>query len=81
DYTAEEGDVGAISASYEKDGETIVLPVDADGNVTVPAGVTTISVSVKTTDDDVYEGDETFGLVVTESNGVTSNGSVTGTAT
>ncbi|WP_420377961.1 type I secretion C-terminal target domain-containing protein, partial [Vibrio cholerae] len=41
----------------------------------------TISVSVKTTDDDVYEGDETFGLVVTESNGVTSNGSVTGTAT
>ncbi|HDY8051671.1 TPA: Ig-like domain-containing protein, partial [Vibrio vulnificus] len=81
DYTAEEGDVGAISASYEKDGETIVLPVDADGNVTVPAGVTAISVSVKTTDDDVYEGDETFGLVVTESNGVTSNGSVTGTAT
>ncbi|WP_368406616.1 Calx-beta domain-containing protein, partial [Vibrio cholerae] len=50
------------------------MPVDADGNVTVPAGVTAISVSVKTTDDDVYEGDETFGLVVTESNGVTSNG-------
>ncbi|EGQ7944408.1 Calx-beta domain-containing protein, partial [Vibrio cholerae] len=80
-YTTEEGDVGAISASYEKDGQTIVLPVDADGNVTVPAGVTTISVSVKTTDDEVYEGDETFGLVVTESNGVTSNGRVTGTAT
>ncbi|KHT42117.1 hypothetical protein, partial [Vibrio sinaloensis] len=40
-----------------------------------------ITVTIPTTGDDVYEGDETFGLVVTENNGVTTNGSATGTAT
>ncbi|MBH9738918.1 hypothetical protein CJ419_04110 [Vibrio navarrensis] len=82
DYTAEDGDVADISASYVNgDGQAVELTVDANGNVTVPAGVTEISVSVATNGDNVYEGDETFGLVVTENNGVTSNGSVTGTAT
>ncbi|MFH4663130.1 Calx-beta domain-containing protein, partial [Vibrio cidicii] len=82
DYTAEDGDVADISASYVNgDGQAVELIVDANGNVTVPAGVTEISVSVATNGDNVYEGDETFGLVVTENNGVTSNGSVTGTAT
>jgi len=82
-YSAESDDVGSISASYEKDGQTVALDVDANGNVTVPAGVTAINVVVATNPDDVYEGDETFGLKVTESNGITTNGAtgVTGDAT
>ncbi|WP_102473951.1 Calx-beta domain-containing protein, partial [Vibrio splendidus] len=61
--------------------QTQTLTVDGSGNVTIPAGVTAITVTVPTADDNVYEGDETFGLVVTESNDVTSNGTATGTAT
>ncbi|WP_052238284.1 VWA domain-containing protein, partial [Vibrio sinaloensis] len=47
----------------------------------IPAGITDIAVSIPTTDDTVHEGNETFGLVVTESNGVTTNGSAIGNAT
>ncbi|WP_261926800.1 hypothetical protein, partial [Vibrio aestuarianus] len=67
-YSAEAGDVGGLSVSYEQGGQTFALAVDPNGNVTVPAGVTAIRVVVATTPDEVYEGDETFGLVVTDSN-------------
>ncbi len=67
----------------DSNGATQTLTVDGDGNVTVPAGVTSLTVTVATTDDSVYEGDETFSLKVTEAGGVTTNGStgVTGNAT
>ncbi|WP_043887339.1 Calx-beta domain-containing protein, partial [Vibrio sp. 16] len=81
-YTAEAGDIGEMVVTYvDSDNQTQTLTVDGSGNVTIPAGITDITVTIPTTGDDVYEGDETFGLVVTESNNVTSNGSATGSAT
>ncbi len=81
-YTAEAGDIGEMVVTYvDSNNQTQTLTVDGSGNVTIPAGITDITVTIPTTGDDVYEGDETFGLVVTESNNVTSNGSATGTAT
>ncbi|CAE6962325.1 COG2931 RTX toxins and related Ca2 -binding proteins [Vibrio sp. B1REV9] len=80
-YTAEAGDIGDMVVTYlDSNEQTQTLTVDSNGNVTIPAGVTDITVTIPTTQDKVYEGDETFGLVVTESNGVTSNGSATGEA-
>ncbi|WP_186731591.1 Calx-beta domain-containing protein, partial [Vibrio cyclitrophicus] len=81
-YTAEANDLGDMVVTYvDGNNQTQTLTVDGSGNVTIPAGVTAITVTVPTADDNVYEGDETFGLVVTESNGVTSNGTATGEAT
>ncbi|BBM64608.1 hypothetical protein VA249_12540 [Vibrio alfacsensis] len=81
-YTAEAGDIGDMVVTYvDSNEQTQTLTVDSNGNVTIPAGVTDITVTIPTTQDKVYEGDESFGLVVTESNGVTSNGTVTGEAT
>ncbi|MFM4842987.1 type I secretion C-terminal target domain-containing protein, partial [Aeromonas veronii] len=80
----EAGDLGTLTVTYvDSNGATQTLTVDGDGNVTVPAGVTSLTVTVATTDDSVYEGDETFSLKVTEAGGVTTNGStgVTGNAT
>uniref|UniRef100_UPI002410FA0A Calx-beta domain-containing protein n=1 Tax=Vibrio splendidus TaxID=29497 RepID=UPI002410FA0A len=78
-YTAEANDLGDMVVTYvDGNTQTQTLTVDGSGNVTIPAGVTAITVTVPTADDNVYEGDETFGLVVTESNDVTSNGTATG---
>ncbi|MBW3789428.1 retention module-containing protein [Aeromonas veronii] len=82
--TAEAADVTGMTVSYvDSKGATQTLAVDANGNVTVPAGVTGLTVTVVTTQDGVYEGPETFQLRVTETNGVTTNGAtgVTGNAT
>ncbi|MBM0420036.1 hypothetical protein, partial [Aeromonas veronii] len=82
--TAEAADVTGMTVSYvDSKGATQTLAVDANGNVTVPAGVTGLTVTVATTQDSVYEGPETFQLRVTETNGVTTNGAtgVTGNAT
>ncbi|WP_420481382.1 hypothetical protein, partial [Aeromonas veronii] len=73
-----------MTVSYvDSKGATQTLAVDTNGNVTVPAGVTGLTVTVATTQDSVYEGPETFQLRVTETNGVTTNGAtgVTGNAT
>ncbi|MGY3962699.1 type I secretion C-terminal target domain-containing protein [Aeromonas veronii] len=82
--TAEAADVTGMTVSYvDSKGATQTLAVDTNGNVTVPAGVTGLTVTVATTQDSVYEGPETFQLRVTETNGVTTNGvtGATGTAT
>ncbi|HDY7832577.1 TPA: cadherin-like domain-containing protein, partial [Vibrio vulnificus] len=52
-----------VTVTY-KDGTTQTVAVNGDGTfvITVPAGDTHFSVSVQTTDDGVYEGDETFTL-------------------
>ncbi|NVC65399.1 hypothetical protein FC652_20210, partial [Vibrio sp. 05-20-BW147] len=52
-----------VTVTY-KDGTTQTVAVNGDGTfaITVPAGNTHFSVSVQTTDDGVYEGDETFNL-------------------
>ncbi|EKU28023.1 calcium-binding outer membrane-like protein [Alcaligenes sp. HPC1271] len=78
----EAGDLGKMVVTYvDADGKTQTLTVDAAGNVTVPAGVTDLSVTVPTIQDDVYEGQETFDLVAADQNGVTSNGSAQAGAT
>ncbi len=82
--SAEANDIGAMTVTYvDSNGVTQTLAVDANGNVTIPAGVTNLTVSVATHQDTVYEGPETFSLVVTEANGITTNGAtgVAGNAT
>ncbi|QNI02348.1 retention module-containing protein [Halomonas sp. SH5A2] len=60
---AEAGDLGAMTVSYDDaDGNTQTLTANANGSYTVPAGITALSVSVETTQDEVYEGEETFSL-------------------
>ncbi|MFV8433698.1 tandem-95 repeat protein, partial [Vibrio owensii] len=74
-YTAEDEDLGNMTVTYiDGEGQEQTLDVSPSGDVTIPAGVTDITVTITTTQDDVYEGAESFGLVVTESGGITSNG-------
>ncbi|WP_104023885.1 tandem-95 repeat protein [Vibrio hyugaensis] len=80
-YTAENSDIKDFVVTYkDSEGETKPLTVSDNGDVTIPAGITAIEVSVSTTQDDVYEGSESFGLIATESAGITSNGSAVGQA-
>ncbi|NOJ20792.1 tandem-95 repeat protein, partial [Vibrio jasicida] len=81
-YSAEDNDLGDLVVTYvDTNGQTQSLNVDGNGNVTIPAGIQDITVTVPTNEDHIYEGNETFGLTVTESNGVTTNGQATGQAT
>ncbi|MFH4412539.1 Calx-beta domain-containing protein [Vibrio diabolicus] len=66
--TAEPGDIGAIKLTLS-DGVTVVT-ANSDGTYTIPAGETDIKLFVPTTDDDVYEGDETFTVAVQGATGV-----------
>ncbi|HDY7775583.1 TPA: cadherin, partial [Vibrio vulnificus] len=68
-----------VTVTY-KDGTTETVAVNGDGTfaITVPAGDTHFSVSVQTTDDGVYEGDETFTL---SGKTATQSTAMTGTAT
>ncbi len=80
-YSAEDNDLGDLVVTYvDTNGQTQSLNVDGNGNVTIPAGIQDITVTVPTNEDHIYEGNETFGLTVTESNGVTTNGQATGQA-
>ncbi|MFG5014816.1 Calx-beta domain-containing protein, partial [Vibrio cholerae] len=75
-------DFNGTSVSVIINGVSKPVSVNDDGtfSVDVPANTTTFSVSVETTDDDVYEGSESFTLSgYTESQ--TSANEVTGTAT
>ncbi|MFH0287258.1 tandem-95 repeat protein [Vibrio owensii] len=81
-YSAEDNDLGDLVVTYvDTNGQTQSLNVDGNGDVTIPAGIQDITVTVPTNEDHLYEGNETFGLTVTESNGVTTNGQATGQAT
>uniref|UniRef100_UPI001F5386B5 Ig-like domain-containing protein n=1 Tax=Vibrio splendidus TaxID=29497 RepID=UPI001F5386B5 len=75
--TAESDDIGNMVVTLSG-GVTVVTPND-DGSYTIPAGQTELKVSVATTGDDVYEGDETFSVSVEGGTGAT--GTATGTAT
>ncbi|QOV31330.1 calcium-binding protein [Vibrio diabolicus] len=66
--TAEPGDIGAIKLTLS-DGVTVVT-ANSDGTYTIPAGETDLKLFVPTTDDDVYEGDETFTVAVQGATGV-----------
>ncbi|MFM2602284.1 tandem-95 repeat protein [Vibrio diabolicus] len=80
-YTAEDVDLGTMVVTYvDTHGQTQTLDIAPNGDVTIPPGVAEIKVAVPTKLDNVHEGDESFGLTVTEIGSVTSNGIVTGNA-
>ncbi|HHX8479468.1 TPA: tandem-95 repeat protein [Vibrio diabolicus] len=80
-YTAEDVDLGTMVVTYvDTQGQTQTLDMAPNGDVTIPPGVAEIKVAVPTKLDNVHEGDESFGLTVTEIGSVTSNGIVTGNA-
>ncbi|MEZ8100908.1 Ig-like domain-containing protein, partial [Vibrio bivalvicida] len=70
--TAESDDVGSIKVQTST-GQT--LTVNADGTVLVPAGTTSLTVTIPTTQDEIYEGDESFTLNVESVTGLVGNGS------
>ncbi|CAH0527667.1 hypothetical protein CTH30272_01311 [Allocatenococcus thiocycli] len=74
--TAESDDIGSIVVTLA-DGVTVVN-VNSDGTYTIPAGQTELKVTVPTTDDDVYEGDETFTVMVEGDTGVLGSDSAQG---
>ncbi|ANS87356.1 Non-specific serine/threonine protein kinase [Vibrio scophthalmi] len=81
-YSAENDDLGEMVVTYvDADDKTQTLSVADNGDVTVPAGITEITVTVATSDNEIYEGDETFGLMVTDKSNVTTNGSDSSNAT
>ncbi|AKB06509.1 RTX toxins and related calcium binding protein [Vibrio cholerae] len=71
-------DFNGTSVIVVINGVSQTVPVNQDGSfqVTVPTNTNSFSVQVSTTDDNIYEGDETFKL-----SGNGANGIVTGTAT
>ncbi|MCS0431802.1 tandem-95 repeat protein [Vibrio diabolicus] len=80
-YTAEDVDLGTMVVTYvDTHGQTQTLDIAPNGDVTIPPGVAEIKVAVPTKLDNVHEGDESFGLTVTEIGSVTSNGIATGHA-
>nr|WP_319554242.1 Calx-beta domain-containing protein [uncultured Vibrio sp.] len=74
--TAESDDIGSIVVTLA-DGVTVVN-ANSDGTYTIPAGQTELKVTVPTTDDDVYEGDETFTVMVEGDTGVLGSDSAQG---
>ncbi|WP_285460320.1 tandem-95 repeat protein [Vibrio sp. D421a] len=80
-YTAEDVDLGTMVVTYvDTHGQTQTLDIAPNGDVNIPPGVAEIKVAVPTKLDNVHEGDESFGLTVTEIGSVTSNGIATGNA-
>ncbi|MFH0276645.1 tandem-95 repeat protein [Vibrio alginolyticus] len=80
-YTAEDVDLGTMVVTYvDTHGQTQTLDIAPNGDVTIPPAVAEIKVAVPTKLDNVHEGDESFGLTVTEIGSVTSNGIATGNA-
>ncbi|MCU4217222.1 hypothetical protein MQK76_10195, partial [Vibrio cholerae] len=78
DFTSTE-----VTITYQ-DGSTQTVTVNDDGSfsVDVPANTTTFSVSVQTTDDNVYEGSESFtlsGKTATQSTAMTGTANITDT--
>ncbi|MFM2589834.1 Ig-like domain-containing protein [Vibrio sp. TBV020] len=72
--SAEDNDIGSLSL-IANTGETLTL--NPDGTVDVPAGVTSIEVTLPTTQDNVFEGSESFSLSVESVSGLVGSGSVT----
>ncbi|MGR5134762.1 Ig-like domain-containing protein, partial [Vibrio alfacsensis] len=70
--TAESNDAGELVVQTSS-GE--ILVVNPDGTVDVPAGTTSIVVTIPTSQDDVYEGDESFTLNVESVSGLVGSGS------
>ncbi|MFH4893278.1 Calx-beta domain-containing protein [Vibrio diabolicus] len=74
--TAEADDIGSFVVTLA-DGVTVVN-ANSDGTYTIPAGENELKVTVPTTDDGVYEGDETFTVAVQGDTGVLGSDSALG---
>ncbi|NOH80028.1 VWA domain-containing protein [Vibrio sp. RE86] len=72
--SAEENDIGSLQL-VANTGETLTL--NPDGTVDVPAGVTSISVTLPTIQDDVFESSESFTISVDSVSRLIGSGSVT----
>ncbi|PJE53176.1 Calx-beta domain-containing protein, partial [Marinomonas sp. BSi20584] len=67
-------------ASYvDENGQTQSLAIGSDGSLTVPAGVTKVTLNVPTINDSVYEGNEKFTISVEGVTGVVAADSATTT--
>jgi hypothetical protein len=77
---ADDFDASGLIVRFDDGSELQTITANADRSFTVPAGVTELQVSVPTTDDDVFEGDETFTLSAAVDSGVVDT-SDTGTGT
>ncbi|MGR5440868.1 VCBS domain-containing protein, partial [Vibrio mediterranei] len=75
DVDTDDDDFTTTTASYN-DGTTNVPLQIVNGQITIPAGVTSVNIQVGIQDNDVYEQDENFTLKVTEPAGLTVNGNV-----
>ncbi|WP_217495102.1 Calx-beta domain-containing protein [Vibrio sonorensis] len=79
----DDNDIGSISVSYDilKDGQIVTIDASENGDLVgnvlaIPPGATNIVVSVETLDETgtpVFEGNESFGLKVTDVDGSVSN--------
>ncbi len=71
--TAESNDYSNMVVTYvDGGGITQTLTPDGSGNVTLPAGITDMNVTIDTTDDTVYEGPET--VILTAGGSLVDNG-------
>ncbi|WP_139101459.1 retention module-containing protein, partial [Marinomonas spartinae] len=78
--TAGANDIGTMTASYvDGKGQTQSLVINADGTLTIPAGVTNVALTVPTIDDSISEGNEKFSVHVDGVTGVTANDTATTT--
>nr|WP_277948700.1 tandem-95 repeat protein [Vibrio sp. 10N.286.49.B1] len=73
DGTTNDDDFSHTTASYHDGNGDVALPI-VDGEIVIPAGVTTVDIHVGIEDDETYEQDENFTLKVTEPEGLTTNG-------
>uniref|UniRef100_UPI001CA4A467 retention module-containing protein n=1 Tax=Marinomonas lutimaris TaxID=2846746 RepID=UPI001CA4A467 len=72
--TASADDIGAMGVSYvDSNGDTQSLTVSSDGSVTIPAGVTSLNVTVPTIVDGIQESNENFSVRVIGVDGVIGN--------
>ncbi|OYV03368.1 MAG: hypothetical protein CFE26_21295, partial [Verrucomicrobiales bacterium VVV1] len=80
--TATLGTDTAAAGTLEFNSGTVAAPVwtAVTGNVTIPAGATSVQLRLATTDDVISEGNETFTLTATPVSGATTT-PATGTAT
>ncbi|WFB46785.1 Ig-like domain-containing protein [Vibrio coralliilyticus] len=65
--TLDDFSVNPIDVSYQVNGQAQTAVANQDGSYTIPGNATNIQVSVETTDDSIFEGNESFTLDVSAS--------------
>ncbi|MBN2249073.1 MAG: hypothetical protein JW682_01910, partial [Campylobacterales bacterium] len=73
-------DLNVTEVIYSVDGGTTWTPY-VGGEITIPAGITSVMISIPSINDTIHEGDETFTVSVTVTSGNTENPAAKGTGT